>query len=518
MNKYLAIDVGGTWLKAAVYMDGRLSREVRVASRMGEGDISGAIREAAGKLDLSGGVSGIGVATAGIVDYAGTGVVRAADHLKALCLSGWRDALERDFSAPCMLINDADAALIAARRLELVGGGDRTALLAVGTGLGCAVIRKCHRVRPGRMLPLVGSIRPPEGGFDRAVSAVGLSGGDLCGVFRRNPPELKTYLDRLIAVSRTVCILYNLDSVLLTGGLCSAAAIAGFDLEGMLNAGCCDPVPELGVPIRIKAAAGNLPLLGAGLLAEGAAWQGKKTPPSSRLATERPLFGDLELTSISPDRLAGMLNSAENDAAGCFAAALPGIAAAGGMIAERMKRGGRIVYLGAGTSGRLAAVDAVELPCTYGISEEDAVALVAGGNDDAALTIETDGEEDASSVPELLLLNLNENDTVIGISASGRAFFVNSGLNYAASRGALTVLISESAGSTVVCDLNIPLGSGSEIVAGSTRMKAGTATKKALNFISTIAMIKLGRTRKSRMVNMRMLNEKLRLRAGLMQK
>ncbi len=519
MNKYLAIDIGGTWIKAAVYCTGTLTSEVRVPSRMASGDVAGAILEAAGKLDVSCGISGVGISTAGIVDYAGTRVVRVADHLRPLCRTEWIAALEREFSAPCMMINDADAALIAARHLNLIGGGDRTALLAVGTGLGCAVIRKNHRIRPGRMLPLLGSIKPPEGGFDRAVSAVALAGaGDLGDVFRRNPPELEIYLDRLAEVARTACILYDLDSVLFTGGLCSAASAAGFDLDAALNARNSSPVPELDAAIRIKTAVGNLPLLGAGLLAEGAALQGGKIPPSAGLVTERPLFGDLELTDLAPEDLAARLNAAENEAAADFAAALPGIAAAGNMIAERMKRGGRIVYLGAGTSGRLAAVDAVELPCTYGIAEEDAVALISGGNDDAALTIETDGEEDASSVPELLLLNLTSDDTVIGISASGRAFFVTSGLNYAAARGALTVMISENGDSASFCDISIPLGSGSEIVAGSTRMKAGTATKKALNFISTIAMIKFGRTRRSRMVNMRTLNEKLRLRAGLMEK
>ncbi|MEA4861778.1 MAG: N-acetylmuramic acid 6-phosphate etherase [Victivallaceae bacterium] len=517
MKNYLAIDIGGTWLKAALYDGTELSATVRVPSRLDTGDVENAVFEAASQLGAES-IAGIGVSTAGIVDYAGTKVARSAGHLTPLCRTAWKDAVERKFNAPCVLINDADAAMIAAHRLELVGPGDNCALIAVGTGLGCSVIRGSHRIRPARMLALAGSVRLPDGAsYDSIASAVRLGAGrDLAQLFHDNPPELEKYLDDLACVVKTVCILYKLDAAVITGGLAAAAASGGFDLRLALSSRTAEPVPELGTPIRIEVSAKGLPLIGAGLLAEAIAFQGVKLPPNPDSTTERSLFGDLELTDLDSCELARRFSEAECAAGERFAASLPALALAADRAAANFARGGRLIYIGAGTSGRLGAVDAVELPCTYGIEPHRAVALIAGGNDDAALTIESDGEEDASSVPELLLLNLDERDTVIGVSASGGAFFVTSGLNYAKFRGAFTVLIQESPEARTTVDALIPLRSGAEAVAGSTRMKAGTATKKALNFLSTIVMIKLGFTRKSRMINMQTLNEKLRLRAARM--
>lgn len=517
MKNYLAIDIGGTWLKAALYDGTELSSTVRIPSRLDTGDVENAVFEAASLLGAES-IAGIGVSTAGIVDYAGIRVARSAGHLSPLCRTAWKEAVERKFDAPCVMINDADAAMIAARKLKLVAASDNCALLAVGTGLGCSVIRASHRIRPARMLPLAGSVRlPDDASYDSVASAVRLGAGrDLAALFRDDPPELEKYLDDLACVIKTVCILYNLDSVLITGGLASAAEAGGFDLAAALSHRTAEPVPELDAPIRVGVCGKGLPLIGAGLLAEAAAFQGSKLPPNPASTTECPLFGDLELTDLDPCELAHRLCAAESAAGERFTASLPVLAEAAERAAANFARGGRLVYVGAGTSGRLGAVDAVELPCTYGIEPHRAVALVAGGNDDAALTIESDGEEDASSIPELLLLDLDERDTVIGISASGGAFFVTSALNYARSRGAFTVLIQESPEPRTEVDAVIPLRSGAEAVAGSTRMKAGTATKKALNFLSTIMMIKMGFTRKSRMVNMRTLNEKLRLRAANM--
>jgi N-acetylmuramic acid 6-phosphate (MurNAc-6-P) etherase len=137
--------------------------------------------------------------------------------------------------------------------------------------------------------------------------------------------------------------------------------------------------------------------------------------------------------------------------------------------------------------------------------------LISGGVADAAIEIESDFEEDASAIPEMLLLNITSDDTVIGISASGNAWFVQSALAFSKSRGALTVIIQRDYAeeSLSFCDQVIPLRSGNEVVAGSTRMKAGTATKKMLNFISSAVMIGMGKVAGPYMVDMACINNKL---------
>ena len=142
------------------------------------------------------------------------------------------------------------------------------------------------------------------------------------------------------------------------------------------------------------------------------------------------------------------------------------------------------------------------------------MAVVAGGLADAGLTIESEGEEDVSAVPDLLLLQPSSRDVVLGLSASGTAFFVRSALAYARQRGAWTVLVHESELAGEPCsDDAIRLHSGPECLAGSTRMKAGTATKKILNILSTTAMIRLGKVRRGRMIDVVASNDKLRRRA-----
>src|SRR5699024_7087182 len=156
-----------------------------------------------------------------------------------------------------------------------------------------------------------------------------------------------------------------------------------------------------------------------------------------------------------------------------------------------------------------------ELPCTYGFPDDKALAVISGGVSDAAIEIESDFEEDASAVPDMLLLNINSRDVVIGISASGSAYFVQSALAFAKYRGALSVLLQAEFPKEVprFCHSVIPLYSGSEVVTGSTRLKAGTATKKVLNCISSAIMIKLGKVEGSYMINVACSNKKLVERA-----
>ena len=174
-----------------------------------------------------------------------------------------------------------------------------------------------------------------------------------------------------------------------------------------------------------------------------------------------------------------------------------------------------MIYVGAGTSGRLAALDAIEIPCTFGLERDRFVAVIAGGVADSALTVEGGGEEDCSGIPDLMLLQPGANDVVIGISASGSTFFVRSALHYARACGADTVLVHEGhvPDRESFCGDGVLLRSGRECIDGSTRLKAGTAAKKALNIISTTALVLLGKTRRGYMIDVVASNEKLRRRA-----
>lgn len=180
-------------------------------------------------------------------------------------------------------------------------------------------------------------------------------------------------------------------------------------------------------------------------------------------------------------------------------------------IIERMQRGGRIFYLGAGTSGRLGVLDASEIPPTFGMPPHLVVGLIAGG--DTALRNPVENAEDNfdRGWEELLERNINTNDTVIGIAASGTTPYVIGALRNARKNGILTASISCNPNSPISreADIKIEAIVGPEFVTGSTRLKSGTAQKLILNMITTVTMIKLGRVKGNRMVNMQLSNAKL---------
>lgn len=191
--------------------------------------------------------------------------------------------------------------------------------------------------------------------------------------------------------------------------------------------------------------------------------------------------------------------------------AIPQLEALISAIVPRMKRGGRLFYIGAGTSGRLGIVDASECPPTYGVEYGLVVGLIAGG--DAAIRkavefAEDDFEQAWKDISEYLP---NESDTVIGIAASGRTPYVIGGLRAARAHGLLTGCIVCNPGSPVAAEAEFPVEIivGPEFVTGSTRMKSGTAQKLALNMISTSVMIQLGRVRGNKMIDMQLSNRKL---------
>jgi N-acetylmuramic acid 6-phosphate etherase len=194
---------------------------------------------------------------------------------------------------------------------------------------------------------------------------------------------------------------------------------------------------------------------------------------------------------------------------------LPNIAAAVDAITTRMQRGGRLIYLGAGTSGRLGVLDASECPPTFGTPAALVVGLIAGGT--VALTEAVEGAEDdrEGGAEEIAALDVDEHDCVIGIAASGRTPYAIGGLQEAKKRAALTISIACNHPSPLgeLAEISIALIVGPEVVSGSTRLKAGTAQKMVLNMISTAVMIRLGKTYSNLMVDVQPTNDKLRQRA-----
>jgi N-acetylmuramic acid 6-phosphate etherase len=180
-------------------------------------------------------------------------------------------------------------------------------------------------------------------------------------------------------------------------------------------------------------------------------------------------------------------------------------------IVIRMKNGGRIFYLGAGTSGRLGVLDASEVPPTFGVPDTMVIGLIAGGETALRKAVESAEDDPEKAWRELEIFNINTNDTVIGIAASGTTPYVIGGINKAREKGILTGCITCNPESKLVEATEIPVVVvvGPEFVTGSTRLKAGTAQKMVLNMITTTVMIKLGRVKGNKMVNMQLTNKKL---------
>ncbi|MET9571952.1 N-acetylmuramic acid 6-phosphate etherase [Streptomyces virginiae] len=222
-----------------------------------------------------------------------------------------------------------------------------------------------------------------------------------------------------------------------------------------------------------------------------------------------------EIDRLSTLDIARTMNAEDATVPAAVAAELPRIAAAIDAIAERMARGGRLVYAGAGTAGRMGVLDASECPPTFNTDPADVVGLIAGGP--SAMVKAVEGAEDSPQLAaeDLAALRIGPDDTVIGISASGRTPYAIGAVESARGRGALTVGLSCNAGSALAAaaDHGIEVVVGPELLTGSTRLKAGTAQKLVLNLISTITMIRLGKTYGNLMVDMRSSNEKLRARA-----
>lgn len=219
-------------------------------------------------------------------------------------------------------------------------------------------------------------------------------------------------------------------------------------------------------------------------------------------------FRDIDRLSIL--ETLQLINEQDTTVAASVTQCLPQLAAALPPIIERLQGGGRIVYAGAGTSGRLGVLDAAECGPTFGAGHL-VIALIAGGP--SAMTNPAEGAEDdrAAAARDLQAINLTERDAVVGITASGRTPYVCAAVEYARASGALTIGVSCNSDTELskLVDYPVEVNTGPEVIAGSTRMKAATAQKMLLNMISSTAMIKLGKTHGNMMLDLRISNEKL---------
>ena len=234
-----------------------------------------------------------------------------------------------------------------------------------------------------------------------------------------------------------------------------------------------------------------------------------------KLLTEKRNPFTLDIDKVSTLEMCLLINEEDKRTAVAVRNALPEIANVVDEVAKRLSCGGRLFYIGAGTSGRLGILDAVECPPTYSTEPEMVQGIIAGGY--PAIFKAQEGAEDSLTLAQedLKAKNLSEKDCVIGIAASGRTPYVIGGLKYANDKKALTVAISCSPDSPIEkeAQLAICLLTGAEAITGSTRMKAGTAQKMVLNMISTCTMIKLGKVYGNLMVDVKASNKKLEERA-----
>ncbi|MEU1480766.1 N-acetylmuramic acid 6-phosphate etherase [Streptomyces sp. NPDC001668] len=233
------------------------------------------------------------------------------------------------------------------------------------------------------------------------------------------------------------------------------------------------------------------------------------------LTTEafRPELADVD--QLPTLDIARLMNGEDASVPAAVSRQLPQISAAIDAIAERMARGGRLIYAGAGTAGRLGVLDASECPPTFNTDPARVVGLIAGGPE--ALVTSVEGAEDSAELARADLdgLAVTALDTVVGVSASGRTPYAVGAVEHARAQGALTVGLSCNAGSALAAaaDHGIEVVVGPELLTGSTRLKAGTAQKLVLNMLSTITMIRLGKTYGNLMVDVRASNDKLRARS-----
>ncbi|WP_347321503.1 N-acetylmuramic acid 6-phosphate etherase [Rossellomorea sp. RS05] len=233
------------------------------------------------------------------------------------------------------------------------------------------------------------------------------------------------------------------------------------------------------------------------------------------LGTEKVNPDTLKVDTASTGEVLRMMNDEDHKVAEAVKKVLPVVEKVVGKVVASISSGGRLIYMGAGTSGRLGVLDAVECPPTFSVGSDVVVGLIAGGERAFVKAVEGAEDNEELGASDLAALQLSPEDTVVGIAASGRTPYVLGGLRYAREVGAVTVALSCNEGARISeeAEHKIEVNVGPEALTGSTRLKAGTAQKLVLNMISTASMIKLGKAYGNLMVDVNISNYKLERRA-----
>lgn len=228
-----------------------------------------------------------------------------------------------------------------------------------------------------------------------------------------------------------------------------------------------------------------------------------------KITEQSSLYNDLE--KMSATDLLEKINQEDKKVAEAVHLELPQIAKLVDALVERFNRGGRLFYIGAGTSGRLGILDASEIPPTFGMTHDKVIGIIAGGDGAIRKAVEFAEDNTLQAWKDLKEFNISKHDTLVGIAASGTTPYVLGGIKEAKANGILTAGITNNPGSPLATATDIPIAVnvGPEFVTGSTRMKSGTSQKLVLNMISTALMIKIGRVKGNKMVDMQLSNNKL---------
>ena len=230
-----------------------------------------------------------------------------------------------------------------------------------------------------------------------------------------------------------------------------------------------------------------------------------------KISTESRNKNTMDIDRVSTLEILEKINNEDKTIAFAVEKALPAIATVVDKVYETFLNGGRLIYMGAGTSGRIGILDAVECPPTYGVDYDMVQCLMAGGSNAFVKAVEGAEDSKEMAVSDLKRINLSEKDIVIGIAASGRTPYVLGGIEYANKNNVNTCCITTAASSPLEQAVKYPIVvlTGAEPITGSTRMKSGTAQKMVCNMISTSAMIKMGKVYENLMIDLRATNEKL---------
>jgi len=229
------------------------------------------------------------------------------------------------------------------------------------------------------------------------------------------------------------------------------------------------------------------------------------------LSTERRNKKTVNLDEIPTESLLYVMNEEDEKVSLAVREKIPVIAKAVEVIIEGMKQGGRLIYIGAGTSGRIGLLDAVECPPTFNVEPTEVIGLIAGGEKAFIKAVEGAEDDENLAQQELEAIAFSEKDVIVGIAASGRTPYVIGGLKYAKTIGAKTIAIACNVETDIgkIADISIEVDNGPEILTGSTRLKAGTAQKLICNMLSTATMVGMGKVYGNLMVDLQLTNEKL---------